>query len=98
MLTEPRWSGQHTLTLAQYLLQERGYIYTSKHEGWYSVSDETFYPKTAIQLVLDPRTGRKLMVHIPPLDQLINAECIQSSIETGKEVEWTSEINYHFRL
>ncbi|KAI4280617.1 MAG: hypothetical protein L6R35_005854, partial [Caloplaca aegaea] len=64
------------------MLQERGYIYTSKHEGWYSVSDETFYPPSSIHLALDPSTGRKFM----------------ASRETGKEVEWTSEVNYHFRL
>ncbi|KAL4810950.1 tRNA synthetases class I (M)-domain-containing protein [Aspergillus unguis] len=64
------------------MLQHRGYIYTAKHEGWYSVSDETFYPESQIHLALDPATGRKRMV----------------SIETGKEVEWTSETNYHFRL
>ncbi|KAJ5565072.1 Methionyl-tRNA synthetase [Penicillium frequentans] len=64
------------------MLQHRGYIYTSKHEGWYSVSDETFYPQTQVQNSLDPATGRKRMV----------------SIETGKEVEWSSETNYHFRL
>jgi methionyl-tRNA synthetase len=44
------------------MLQERGYIYTSKHEGWYSVSDETFYPATAVHGILDPSTGRKIMV------------------------------------
>ena len=65
-----------------HLLQERGYIYQSKHEGWYSISDEAFYPKSAVHLIVDPPTGRKIMV----------------SIETGKEVEWTSETNYHFRL
>ncbi|KAK4996560.1 methionyl-tRNA synthetase [Elasticomyces elasticus] len=54
----------------------------AKHEGWYSVSDETFYPESAVHLKLDPPTGRKIMV----------------STETGKEVEWTSEMNYHFRL
>ncbi|KAL8702683.1 MAG: hypothetical protein Q9201_004144 [Fulgogasparrea decipioides] len=64
------------------MLKERGYIYASKHEGWYSVSDETFYPASAVHLALDPRTGRKFM----------------ASQETGKEVEWTSETNYHFRL
>ncbi|KAJ5895237.1 Methionyl-tRNA synthetase [Penicillium taxi] len=64
------------------MLNHRGYIYTSKHEGWYSVSDETFYPQTQVQNSLDPATGRKRMV----------------SIETGKEVEWSSETNYHFRL
>ncbi|KAL4869448.1 hypothetical protein BDV12DRAFT_81885 [Aspergillus spectabilis] len=64
------------------MLQHRGYIYTSKHEGWYSVSDETFYPQSQVHLSLDPATGRKRMV----------------SIETNKEVEWSSETNYHFRL
>lgn len=46
----------------QLMLQERGLIYISKHEGWYSVSDETFYPASAVQLALDPATGRKFMV------------------------------------
>jgi methionyl-tRNA synthetase len=64
------------------MLRERGYIYESKHEGWYCVSDETFYPETAIEKRLDPYTGRTFM----------------ASQETGKEVEWTSEANYHFRL
>src|SRR5690349_3646250 len=39
-----------------WLLQERGYIYEKKHEGWYSVSDETFCPESAIERRLDPRT------------------------------------------
>jgi methionyl-tRNA synthetase len=64
------------------MLKERGHIYASKHEGWYSVSDETFYPESAVQLALDPATGRKFM----------------ASTETGSEAEWTSEHNYHFRL
>ena len=63
-------------------LKKRGYIYESKHEGWYAVSDETFYPESQVHLILDPSTGRKL----------------HASKETGKEVEWTSEVNYHFRL
>ena len=46
----------------QLMLKERGHIYSSKHEGWYSVSDETFYPGSAVQLALDPSTGRKYMV------------------------------------
>lgn len=44
------------------MLKHRGHLYPSKHEGWYSVSDETFYPKSAVQLALDPSTGRKFMV------------------------------------
>lgn len=63
-------------------LRKRDYIYQSTHKGWYSVSDETFYPESQIHLVLDPATGRK---HY-------------ASMETGKEVEWTEEVNYHFRL
>ncbi|KAH7132427.1 methionyl-tRNA synthetase-like protein [Dendryphion nanum] len=67
---------------AWFLLREKDYIYTSKHEGWYSVTDEAFYPQSAVQLYLDPSTGKKIM----------------ASIETGSEVEWSSEQNYHFRL
>lgn len=67
---------------AWFLLRENGYIYESKHEGWYCVSDETFYPESTIEKRLDPFTGRTFM----------------ASTETGKEVEWTSEPNYHFRL
>lgn len=44
------------------LLKHRGYIYASKHTGWYSVSDETYYPESAVRLTLDPSTGRKFMV------------------------------------
>lgn len=64
------------------VLESKGLIYESKHEGWYSVSDETFYPQSAVHMIVDPPTGRKTMV----------------STETGKEVEWTSERNYHFKL
>ena len=63
-------------------LNRKGYIYESKHEGWYSVSDETFYPESKVHLVLEPSSGRKM----------------HASMETGKEVEWTSEVNYHFKL
>jgi methionyl-tRNA synthetase len=49
------------------MLENRGYIYTSKHEGWYSVSDETFYPQSQVHLALDPATGRKRMVCTPSL-------------------------------
>lgn len=80
-----RTTDQHHIDAVQYawtVLQEKGYIYSSKHEGWYSVSDETFYPQSGVHLVVDPATGRKMM----------------ASIETGKEVEWSSETNYRFRL
>lgn len=63
-------------------LNRQGLIYEAKHEGWYCISDETFYPESQVQMVLDPATGEKIM----------------ASVETGKEVIWTSETNYHFRL
>lgn len=80
------------------MLSHRGYIYTSKHEGWYSVSDETFYPQSAVQNSLDPSTGRKRMVRHLPVSSFAVAHICQVSVETGKEVEWSSETNYHFRL
>ncbi|KAF4555342.1 tRNA synthetases class I-like protein 2 [Elsinoe fawcettii] len=75
-------SHKDAVEYAWTVLQERGFIYRSKHEGWYAVSDEAFYPESQVHLILDPRTGRKLMV----------------SKETGNEVQWSSEDNYHFRL
>ncbi|RKF59738.1 putative methionine--tRNA ligase, mitochondrial [Golovinomyces cichoracearum] len=64
------------------VLRDKNLIYESKHEGWYCISDETFYPEGKIEKRLDPFTGRAYM----------------ASQETGKEVEWTSERNYHFKL
>ena len=55
-------TDMHQLTIAKLMLKERGWIYAKKHEGWYSVSDETFYPQSAVQLALDPATGRKFTV------------------------------------
>ena len=49
----------------QFLLQEKGLIYEQKHEGWYSVTDECFYPQSGVQPYLDPPTGRKMMVRFP---------------------------------
>ncbi|RYP16214.1 hypothetical protein DL765_005272 [Monosporascus sp. GIB2] len=63
-------------------LRERGYIYEMKHEGWYCVSDETFYPETMVEKRVDPMTGKQFV----------------ASVESGSAVEWTEEKNYHFRL
>lgn len=65
-----------------FLLQEKGLIYESKHEGYYCVSDETFYPESMLTRKIDPRTGKVSL----------------ASIETGNTVEWTEEKNYHFRM
>lgn len=64
------------------MLQARDLVYTGKHEGWYSVADETFYPDGSVESAIEPSTGRKIKV----------------SKESGREVQWTSEVNYHFRL
>ncbi|KAJ1550533.1 methionyl-tRNA synthetase, partial [Nowakowskiella sp. JEL0078] len=45
-------------------LKESGYIYKGKHEGWYCVSDETFYPvKQVIEVdgnMISKETGKKV--------------------------------------
>ncbi|KAI0403658.1 tRNA synthetases class I (M)-domain-containing protein [Xylaria palmicola] len=63
-------------------LRDSGYIYENKHEGWYCVSDETFYPDNMVEKRVAPMTGKTFT----------------ASIETGNAVEWTEERNYHFRL
>ncbi|KAK6219099.1 CAAX geranylgeranyltransferase alpha subunit [Pestalotiopsis sp. IQ-011] len=63
-------------------LEQNGYIYETKHEGWYCVSDETFYPEETVTKQVHPHTGKTFMV----------------STETGNAVEWTEEKNYHFRM
>ncbi|TQN75062.1 putative methionine--tRNA ligase, partial [Colletotrichum shisoi] len=65
-----------------HLLKKRGYIYESKHEGWYCVSDECFYAAQEIERKVVPQTGCTVM----------------ASIESGNEVEWVEEKNYHFRM
>ncbi|KAK3995641.1 putative methionine--tRNA ligase [Cladorrhinum sp. PSN332] len=67
---------------AWFLLQNKGLIYESKHEGWYSVSDECFYPESQIERRQDPFTG----------------EVFMASSETKSKVEWVEEKNYHFRM
>lgn len=65
-----------------FLLKEKGLIYESKHEGWYCVSDETFYPESMLDRKIDPLTG----------------DVSLASVESGNSVEWTEEKNYHFRM
>ncbi|KAK3906563.1 tRNA synthetases class I (M)-domain-containing protein [Staphylotrichum tortipilum] len=64
------------------LLQERGFVYETKHEGWYSVSDECFYPESQIIKSQDPFSG----------------EIFVASAETKNKVEWVEEKNYCFRM
>jgi methionyl-tRNA synthetase len=64
------------------LLESKGHIYQKKHAGWYSVSDETFYPEGAVEKRRDPMTGKVAM----------------ASKETGNVVEWMEEPTYMFRM
>ena len=63
-------------------LNDRDLIYETTHKGWYSVSDECFYPESMIQRSFVPETGK----------------VIWSAVESGSEVEWVEEKNYHFRM
>lgn len=65
-----------------FLLRERGFVYEAKHEGWYSVSDESFYPESQVIKHQDPFTGAVYM----------------ASAETKNKVEWVEEKNYCFRM
>ncbi|CAG8442119.1 1313_t:CDS:2 [Diversispora eburnea] len=63
-------------------LVDNGYIYKGNHEGWYSISDETFYSSSQIQEIQNNNSGN----------------CAKVAIETGNPVEWAEEENYKFRL
>ncbi|KAI8814578.1 tRNA synthetases class I (M)-domain-containing protein [Cladochytrium replicatum] len=78
--TDPR----HYTTVSKFwnILKEKDYIYKGKHEGWYSISDETFYPATQVEEIAHVDLGRIMVI----------------SNETGNRVEWSSELNYKFRL
>lgn len=62
--------------------KERGLLYKGTHCGWYSVSDEAFYPESQIHDVTDAKTGKTKKV----------------STETNSEVMYHEEENYFFRL
>lgn len=61
---------------------DKGLLYKGSHRGWYSVSDEAFYPENQIHDVIDPKTGQTKKV----------------SIETNNEVVYHEEENYFFKL
>jgi methionyl-tRNA synthetase len=65
-----------------FLLKQKGFIYESKHEGWYCISDEAFYAEDEVERAQDKMTGK---VHM-------------ASKQSGHPVEWTEEKNYHFRM
>lgn len=64
------------------IVQRKGLIHEGLHSGWYSVSDETFYPETQVEEVKDPKSGKLKMI----------------SKETKNEVIYNEETNYFFKL
>lgn len=77
-------SDDHKFAVSHFwkTLEEKGFIYKSDHSGYYSVSDETFFPPSSISTRKDPNTGEEE----------------HYSLETGNKLIWLSEENYHFRL
>lgn len=71
------------------ILEKNGYIYKGQHSGWYSISDETFYPENQVE--------KKKVIKMGPSGEEIENE-VFVSVETGKTVEWTSEENFFFSL
>ncbi|WP_018924715.1 methionine--tRNA ligase [Salsuginibacillus kocurii] len=63
-------------------LKEQGDIYLSEYEGWYSVSDETYY------------TERQLVDPIYEDGKIVGGK----SPDNGDPVEWVREKSYFFRL
>ncbi|MBE3044810.1 class I tRNA ligase family protein, partial [Candidatus Bathyarchaeota archaeon] len=63
-------------------LADKGLIYETVKNGWYSVSDECFYPENMIERSFVPASGKVVF----------------SAITSGSEVEWLEEKNYHFRM
>ncbi|CAE6442460.1 unnamed protein product [Rhizoctonia solani] len=56
--------NDHVLAVKRFWkrLVERGHIYKGTHSGWYSVSDECFYPESQVEKITDPKTGESDMI------------------------------------
>ncbi|AET39750.1 methionine--tRNA ligase MSM1 Ecym_4732 [Eremothecium cymbalariae DBVPG len=75
------------------LCNDKGYIYKSKHCGWYSVSDETFYPGSKVVKLINgeeiPLSGDN-----SEFDTAID----YINTETRNKVIYQHETNYFFKL
>ncbi|RCK64991.1 Methionine--tRNA ligase, mitochondrial [Candida viswanathii] len=54
------------------LMMEKGFIYTDTHGGWYSVSDETFYPETQIEEI--EKNGQLVKVSTETRNEVVYQE------------------------
>ncbi|SCU97106.1 LANO_0E15170g1_1 [Lachancea nothofagi CBS 11611] len=71
---------------------DRGYIYKGEHQGWYSISDECFYPDSKVVQIKED--GSELSLSDLDIDR--DAKFINT--ETRNEVVYHSETNYFFKL
>ncbi|CUM62771.1 uncharacterized protein PRCAT00000328001 [Priceomyces carsonii] len=65
----------HVETVQEFwrIMSAKGLIYEGKHSGWYSISDETFYPETQIERVIDSE-GRHKMISKETRNEVIKLE------------------------
>ncbi|KAL6451353.1 MSM1 Methionine--tRNA ligase [Candida maltosa Xu316] len=54
------------------LMMSKGFIYTDTHSGWYSVSDETFYPETQIEKI--EKDGKEITISTETRNELVYQE------------------------
>ncbi|KAH3899102.1 related to Methionine--tRNA ligase, mitochondrial [Saccharomycodes ludwigii] len=75
----------------------KGFIYKGQHKGWYSISDETFYPESQVVEVLP--NGKEIPLNKSEVfdqDNITNRSFINT--ESRNKVVYQSEINYFFKL
>lgn len=70
---------------------QNGYIYKGTHKGWYSISDETFYPESKVVKLGPDSEMIQFDGHFDPNAKYINTE-------SRNEVVFQSEVNYFFKL
>lgn len=85
--TEP----SHARTVSQFwsILEQKGFLYRSKYEGWYCTADEEFVGEADVEqktVQVLSATGGKTQ------------ETKHFSKLSGREVDWVSEENFKFRL
>ncbi|KNC85685.1 methionyl-tRNA synthetase [Sphaeroforma arctica JP610] len=95
------------------ILQEKGFLYKGKHEGWYCVSDEVFYAERDV--MTQSSYNAKIAAKATGDSTAENADAVPNSApsntgdttdktaqqmvtaDTGKVVEWVQEENYLLR-
>ncbi|OBA28774.1 hypothetical protein HANVADRAFT_20898 [Hanseniaspora valbyensis NRRL Y-1626] len=71
-------------------------ICTDEHKGWYSISDETFYPDNYIKEVLPD--GKQISISNDIDYSTISEDRVFINTETNNQVKFFLEQNYFFKL